>query len=342
MPYSDYTAADLMADESFQNWFYKRNQEHIQFWEQWISQHPHKSKIVEEAIYLLTQLQFTELPVGQAKIESSWQQLEKLLEPATKHNRHTVNRKLSPVWYKVAAAITGILLVASIYFLAERSNTVTHHTQYAELSTITLPDGSTVTLNGNSTLRYKSQWHSDSPREVWLDGEAFFQVKKKPDVGTTLAAKFIVHASQMDVQVLGTSFNVSDRRGKTKVVLNTGKVQLASHHTESEIPTMMQPGELALFSEKDQKIVKQIVNPENFSSWVNKKLVFDNTTIREIALLLEETYGLQVEVKDSLLLNQKVSGSVPNENINILLSALSRSFDLHIGRSGKKITLRSE
>lgn len=83
-------------------------------------------------------------------------------------------------------------------------------TQYGEQRVVELPDHSVVSLNANSTLRFRNDWsQANTLREVWLDGEAFFSVQKQE--GAAGPAKFIVHTNDLDVEVLGTRFNVSNR-----------------------------------------------------------------------------------------------------------------------------------
>jgi transmembrane sensor len=346
MDYLSYRAEDFAADESFQNWVYRRNPPDIRFWERWLQEHPYKHQTVQQAVALLQGLKGTENPVPFSSIEASWQKLDRLIDrqaasqagkPAIQHYLWTGN------WYKVAAAIAGILLVAAIALFGLEQKDRSHTTDFGKISRITLPDGSQVTLNGNSTLRYDTDWETAGQREVWLQGEAFFRVVKQTHIkdGQPANRKFIVHTADLDVEVLGTTFNVLNRKAKTQVVLNTGKVKVEGPLL-NEQELVMQPGDLVEVSHQNNTLTRKTVNPQNFSSWINKKLVFDNTPLREVAMLLEETYGVQVEVADNLLLDQKVSGSVPNDNIHVLLHALARSFDLNIRRSGEKITLYSE
>jgi ferric-dicitrate binding protein FerR (iron transport regulator) len=101
-----------------------------------------------------------------------------------------------------------------------------------------------VLLNANSQLRTPARWPAGARREVWLEGEAFFQVTKKGAApgGGTDGARFVVHTGQVDVAVLGTRFNVTNRRGQTTVTLNEGKVKLEEGDLDGAV--IMEPGEL--------------------------------------------------------------------------------------------------
>ena len=209
---------------------------------------------------------------------------------------------------------------------------ITHSTVYGEIATIILPDNSTVVLNGNSEIRY-APGLGQGAREVWIEGEAFFSVKHTHD-----NRKFVVHSSEeLDVEVLGTEFNVYDRPDAVRVVLNSGKVKLNIRNGNEEPRQIdMRPGELVELHE-DLKYEKRDVNPELYTSWINGKVVLDNTSFREIVVLLEETYGLSVTVPDTTLYNERFSGTVPSENVEALLKALALSFNLSIQENGNNV-----
>lgn len=237
------------------------------------------------------------------------------------------------IYWRAAAVLVGLLLVtAAGYRLLVHKSWVRHQTFYGELATIVLPDSSTVILNGNSRISYRPQWNK-GPREVWIEGEAYFSVKHTAD-----DRKFIVHSSkEMDVEVLGTEFNVYDRPDATRVVLNSGKVKLNIRKNREETAYVdMDPGELVEFHQ-DLAYEKRSVNAERYSSWINGKVVLENTPFREIAVLLEETYGLSVSVPDTSLYSERFSGTVPGENAEALLKALALSFNLRIKASGNNV-----
>lgn len=339
MPYEDYATEEFVADESFQNWVYRRNESDVKFWETWIDQHPEKRHTVEQAIGMLLTLRFTEPSAPPRQVNRAWNQLQEQLS-----HQPPVIRRL-PVFRQYrfyAATFAGILaLWAGWFWFTARE--VIHQTPYGAIARVTLPDGSAVVLNGNTTIRYAANWATNQPREVWLDGEAFFEVRRKPKaIAKQLpSAAFVVHSGNLRVRVLGTRFNVFNRRGDTRVVLNSGKVALATDTDRQTNLLVMQPGELAEFSEKEQKITRKSVNPDRYSAWVTHKLVFDHTPLREITQLLEETYGLTVTVDNPALLDQQVTGSMPNDNVEILLDALSRSLDLTITRNGNQLAIHT-
>jgi transmembrane sensor len=237
-------------------------------------------------------------------------------------------------WYRVAAVFAGlILLLAGAYPFIFQTDRITVTTAYGEVRRLTLPDHSTVTLNGNSSLEYDGNWRDGEPREVWLKGEAYFSVTH-----TESDQLFRVNGEkQFQVEVLGTEFNVSTRQSKPRVVLNSGRVRLKLSEQPSDTVNL-KPGE-ALEKNAQGQFIKRNVNPNAYSSWKSQKLVFEDTSLDEIVLLLQDTYGLSVQVSDTALLGQKLTGSVPNENVDLLLHGLAQLFDLKITREKEKVHL---
>ncbi len=244
---------------------------------------------------------------------------------------------------RMAAAFIGLLLLAGLYYrLFMYQDIITFSTGYGQTASRTLPDGSVVTLNGNSTLNYPATWEDGQAREVSLQGEAFFTV-----VHTNSHQKFIVATNdQLHVEVLGTEFNVNTRKAGTRVVLSSGSVRLhlpivhsASGKLDKGEEVLMKPGHLVEFSKEKNSYVKKEVDPKIYTSWKEEKLIFDNSTLQEIIGILEETYGLEVVVPDKSLLQERFTGAVPNESAEILLISLSKSFNLKITRTTSKVTI---
>jgi ferric-dicitrate binding protein FerR (iron transport regulator) len=188
-------------------------------------------------------------------------------------------------------------------------------------------------LNSNSRIRYASQWNNSQAREVWLEGEAFFSV-----VHTQNHQKFLVKTpSAMAIEVLGTQFNVKNRSSETRVVLKSGKVKLQLTGQANSAPIVMAPNESVALTKTATGYTKTKVDAQQYLSWIRHKLIFKNTSIAEIKTLLEETYGLTVTIPDSRLLNEKISGSVPSNNVESLLFALSESFNYQIIRKNNQL-----
>lgn len=232
-------------------------------------------------------------------------------------------------WLGWAAAC--VLLIVGGWLTDSLSDaTQVVQTAFGETRHITLEDGTQVVLNANSTLRYDRE----DLREVWLDGEAYFRVTHTIEHDT-----FRVHTADLAVNVLGTAFNVHTRHEATSVVLNEGKVTLELTQSDDIGPLGMEPGERVSFSQKTKSLEKDYVDPQNYTAWTEGAILFDHTSLREIATLLEDTYGVRVVVADPQLLKKELSGQVDLQ-LNIIITLLEKSFGLEITRQEDTIFIR--
>lgn len=217
---------------------------------------------------------------------------------------------------KAAAVITGLLILALIYATTLSDRTTRIETAYGEVKEYILPDNSVVVLNGNSSIEY-SPWN-EGPRSISLSGEAYFSVTH-----TKNHQKFIVRIpGGLEVEVLGTEFNVTARESNTSVVLNSGVVRVNGLPADSSIT--LKPGERIALNPSRERVVRAVVDTERYVSWKDHKLIFDDTPLREIITTMEETYGYTVTVEDTSLLDETFTGTIPNNDIDILVIGLNK------------------
>ncbi len=335
--YLHYTAEDFILDEAFQQWVQQPSGEQQAFWEQFLHRHPEKRAAVEEARHFLRSLAFRKVTPTAQEYHTVLQNIEAGHPKAVISANHF--RKASFWQWQAAAALFLVGLGTLIYlWWVVPAQTVTWQTAYGEKKEIMLPDSSVVVLNANSTLRYAAAWDDRQPREVWLAGEAFFEVKKKP----VTSQQFLVHASTLEVEVLGTSFNVNHRRDKTQVVLNTGKIRLHRTDTDRDPQNdalVMQPGQMVEYFEQEKKLVQKTVNPAAYSSWQENVLIFEGTCISAIAQRLEDTYGFRVVIQDPSLADTKFTATIPTDRVETLLSLLSELLGVPVTQTGRTVTI---
>jgi transmembrane sensor len=260
-------------------------------------------------------------------------------------------RSTSPIWrrWAAAAAVVGLAVgVGGKLYVQQQAQpevaTVTselaeapvrYTTTYGQTREVRLPDGSVVTLNANSTLRHAAVWNASAPREVWLDGEAYFSVKHLPN-----HQRFRVHtAGNFNVEVLGTKFTVYRRHAQERVVLLSGKVRV-DFNDQHQADVILKPGELLQTTDAQPKrVVHKTVQAPTYAAFTNRKLVLDDTPISELATQLRDTYGLDVVVLDPALNRQTITGTVPVGDVDLLCQALQASFDIKVERQAQRILL---
>lgn len=348
MKYTTYSVKDFVADPFFQQWVTRPDAASNAFWENWLHTYPFKEPDVAEAREIIRVLGFTADMEANQDFIAVWDQIQAGLKQP-EEMPVLVPEPAAPWWqrpytYRSWAAVFIGLLVLSVggwLLRPEENRLVTVATAFGQVRTITLPDSSQVTLNANSTLSYVADWRqADAPRQVWLKGEGFFSVRKKKQPNTA-DAKFKVHTSSLTVEVLGTRFNVHDRRSRTQVVLASGQVKVALPAAAGQQPIVMKPGDYVGYTAASKHLVRKTVAVKAYTSWVNNQVFFQNATLAEIALLLEDNYGYRVTFQDEALARSRFTGSIPDKNISLLFTALSRLYDLQITRDQQQVTITS-
>lgn len=314
------TVEDVVADESFLNWYYKESEERIHEWESWLSVNPDQAPLVQEAIEFMDQLSLKKMPVSAEETERQLTAIHKRID---ENNTPVVRMRSSRKRWWISAAAAVVLIAASVtYFTWGTSSCPSIDTVFGEVRSNALPDGSTMILNANSNATLSTDWEEGKDREVWLNGEAFFKVAKTPQ-----KSRFIVHAGELDVIVTGTQFNVLNRDGKTTVLLTEGSVIL---RTKDGKEMAMKPGD---YVEMDHQLVeKKLVKEENVLAWKDNRLAFDNTPLKEAAQMISYHYGVKITLEDNLG-NATLTGIMTNNNLDELLKAIEFALDVRVTRA---------
>jgi len=240
---------------------------------------------------------------------------------------------------RIAAWAASVVLVLGLglYWGKDYMLYKTYHTRYGNVEAFYLPDGTRVTMNANSTLKVAHGLESSDLREVWLTGEAFFNVARRRE-----GSRFVVHTETMDIVVLGTRFNVVNRRGKTEVVLNEGKVKLLPTQNRAKEPVVLHPGDYAALTLTDTVVKRRVVRPERYSAWRENKLVFEDTPLREVVQVLNDYYGTRIVLKGASLKNRQLTATLPNDDLNLVLNGLSAAYRLRVVRQQESILLLAD
>jgi transmembrane sensor len=227
-------------------------------------------------------------------------------------------------WWSAAAAVL-ILFSATWIVLKDRKQVnQPSPTQYISLvnpegkrNKVTLEDGTVVWLNAASTLKYPH--HFSKIREVYLSGEAFFEVhhdEKKP---------FLVHTPHITTQVLGTSFNIYAFKNESEIVtVNSGKVHVGDQKGNG------------LFLVRNQRSIYNghgfngvsTIDASGVTSWTNGTLNFNGKKLKDVTIMLKRWYGVTLKIENDKIGNMVLAGEHTNESLRDVLETLS--FALHI------------
>jgi len=217
------------------------------------------------------------------------------------------------------SAVAAGLLVAVIagwrYYGKQKTETFILSAERGQKSSLTLPDGSRVILNSASTISYTSEYNSKE-RNVFLQGEAYFEVAKNP------GKAFVVHSQDMSVEALGTKFNIRSYVEDPCIVttLLEGKVR-ASAGNRSEI---LLPEEEASYDKSSGEITKaRVQDAEHIVPWIRNELLFTDSSLAEIAVILERMYNVTVIFDDAETRKYTYTGLVRNNSLSNVLELIS-------------------
>lgn len=320
---------DFILDDKFQKWVLRPDDFDNHYWQSFIKANPDKIALIEEAKKILLSIDIHNEPVNKEHIDLQYRKL--LAKTGLNQSKSSL---VSKTLFKVAAAV-AVLIVSSLlaYFnFFQSSYDFQYNTEYGEVKQLVLPDSTLVTLNGNSTIAYNNDWRKQGTRQVWLNGEAFFHVKHHP----VAYPDFHVVAGDLKIEVTGTKFNLHYRENKKSVVLNEGSLNLSSTKNNSHVNLV--PGEMAIYNPLKSAFTKVNVKPEVHKSWVDSRLVFDNTPLIDVINILRDTYGMEVEF-DSAIQQRRISGTVPSDNLDVLLLAIEKTFNFKIHKENNHIKI---
>lgn len=320
-----------MSDPKFQEYVFRQGYEPaLQLhWQQIRDQFPEQVSVMQEAEEMLKafrQQALTTDPEGEWLV---WQEVKKVLDVPTAVKRRILRRPaLAAAWIGLALLIGGWLCWHILSH--QQAAIVTTADEKGAFKLVKLPDSSQVMLGANSDIRYQPSWNRKGPREVWLNGDAHFEVKhlNKEPQRVTEREKFLVHVNDVEIEVLGTVFNVWNRNGKTEVELESGKVKLRMKDTGKEM--ILRPGEVATISGRELELNEEKSDLVLQGPAHDKLYELNNTSVAEIIKMIAGTYGKKVVVEDTALLSRRIDGVLPLCHEKDLLFALSGILDIRV------------
>ncbi|WP_215224133.1 FecR family protein [Echinicola shivajiensis] len=341
MKFDPNNESDFLKHPLFLKWIKAPNAELDRFWNAWSKKHPEKQSMMLRAKELSKSLMWkNKYSMKQERHEkmldnlilfnSKWEHEQKI-----KQLNSTKDSSQLKWWLATAASILLLGFLTLSYF--EFGEGSKNHQQESIWITKTaakgikkivhLPDGSAITLNSDSEIRYPSSFEKE--RTVELKGQAFFEVVKNPDL------PFSVHSGDLKTTVLGTSFDVSaypeDQEFHVAVV--TGKVKV---DTENGVSTMITPEEATYYDTQKQSLTKGSYDYNHLIGWKERILKFQEEPYSRVFDRLSRWYNVSFDFSDEAIFPGKYSGEFRNESLENVLKGMQYSlgFDYEI-KDGK-------
>ncbi|MCK0146496.1 DUF4974 domain-containing protein [Arenibacter sp. F26102] len=201
---------------------------------------------------------------------------------------------------------------------------------------VELSDGTLVFLNAGSSLKYPVNFLSEGPRQVFLTGEAYF------DVTTNESNPFIVNVDELDVKVLGTEFNISayGEDEHIDVVLVKGAVDLNKKERLQEGAVELSPGQKGTFYQDSMGITVDDVNTSLYTSWMQGKIIFNDLTFKVILKKLERHYNIEIVNTNAEIENEVFHASFDNVDIGEVLGYFNDIHNIDFKIKGNRVIIK--
>lgn len=270
-----------------------------------------------------------------------WQRFETLLateEILTQTSHSTtatststpVIRMRKPIHRYWWAAAASVLLIAGTFFLARQPLYTTQQTAQNKDSLL-LPDGTRLYLNAHTSVKYPRRFKGDT-RDIYMQqGEVFVDVKHMPE------KPFTVHLKNVDIEVLGTSFDIKETKQGVKVFVQSGKVRaIYKSKNKSVILTPGQEADMLLASES---ITTRIHRNNNPIAWKTGQLTFDDTPLSEVADILGDYYKVHFVLKGDQVADKKLIATFHKESLSEVLDILSKTLQVQTSQKDSTVEI---
>lgn len=243
-------------------------------------------------------------------------------------------------WIQIASAILlPVFMISNFYLYRENtillSKEIVIETGLGERASVTLPDGSTASLNSESRLVYHPKDYNQSERSIHFGGEGYFQVKH--DIGIP----FFINAQGLQVKVLGTKFNLLVRKTDrtAELALEEGRVLLQSTNTKKQV--ILNENQKAILDYSTGNItVIYDDHIKDISAWRHGDMIFRNTPLAQVIRMIEDNYNVHIKINSNNYLDDPFTSTLPINNLNEVLQVLEHSYHLKAVINGKEIILK--
>lgn len=354
--YDNYEIEDFLQDDSFIDWILHEKTESDGFWATFLSDHPEKRTLVEKARAILIsinvkplddQLSDTEIRLRVSLIqEQAFRQVPERLVPMIKIYQRQ--------WFKTAAILLVFISIGFIAYqiLTKQDDLVTKDVvNVVKISNtskkskfVQMNDGSLAVLTPGSEMQFPSTFEGKE-RNVYLQGEAFFEVHKDHD------HPFLVHSQNMITRVLGTSFTVKafKNAAEFKVIVNTGKVWVYDEKTKptaekKDVVIALTPNQQVTYKRDDLQFKKDtLIHPSLLSKEVAvKELNFTNIPFSTVISKLNVAYGIQIEYNKQKLGDLRITALLAEHPLNEKVELICRAVNAKCRFADGRIIIEEE
>jgi transmembrane sensor len=339
----------FLDNDQFIQWVTHPDESVNAYWNDWMQKNPHRVEELLMAKQIATDLKLAQKEADSDKLSIAiWDKINMRIDKGDKVisiSRHSYKRSRFIIAASVAAAL--VVISSTFYLLSINkkegnkpvqkiassivSNDLRHINVTSESRIVYLVDGTKITLKPGASIRHAVFLQKDK-REVYLDGDAFFEVAKDS------SRPFYVYAHDIVLRVLGTSFNVTTNKsnGNVTVFVRTGKVSVYKKSNRSKAEFILTPNESVLYTAQNQSIVKS-----EFDTSLSRALItsnyainfnFEEIPVTKIFEVLEEAYGIKIiydkEIFSKCIITTALNDATFDEKLKIICEATNATYNI--------------
>jgi transmembrane sensor len=291
--------------------------------EEWRTANP-ENQAEYEAIEKLWNISGEASEPGEIDLDAEWRRMEAAISPVMTGKT---------VMMRIMQIAASLVLVAVLGFLAVKfSGNKSEKAPATAMSSVILPDGTSVSLNAGSAISYKKGFGS-THRTVRLKGEAWFEVKKNADL------PFVISAGEANVRVTGTKFNVNAYHTlkDIRVTVTEGTVKFYNNADPGKEITL-HAGETGVMNKSDRALTSMVTANLNDIAWKTGIMDFHDTPLSDVTEILIDTYHQKIDL-DPAIENCRVTVRFENRELDAVLNVLRSTLELKITTKGKRIII---
>ena len=334
---NDSIVKSLLDDPYFHKWIINPDKTCQEFWDNWAGKSEERQACKEIARAMLLSFEFKFTTVSPQEKDNLWDKIsERMDRPTPVVTIEELPSTSRNWWYAVAASL---LLLVTAYFAYNNDqsepmeatgvkvNFIEKIAPEGKISTFKFEDGTTVKLFAGSVIRYPVKF-SEENREVYLQGEGFFEVTRDT------SRPFTVSTNTLKTTALGTSFNIQTSENETKcnVSLVTGnvRVEMLENLSGRTKTIFLEPGEEAVTKFDD--VIKQSFNIQETISWKDGFIYLENKRFDETISILKRWFKVDFVIKNRVKFESKLkgktgNGSFQNQSLENILKVIGHSFE---------------
>jgi transmembrane sensor len=360
--YNNFTVEDLVWDLNFRQWVLSPTRESEAAWTEWMENNVGRKKMVDEARQIVLSLKVVESPLRDEDVREIVQNtVSRLNQPISLHDiEKPLTAFYQKTWFRVAASVSILLVVGWLF----RSNLTMNETEVVSTTvevfpepkhtfvkkvnetsvamTVELADKSTVVLSPGSYIQYEADFLADK-REVFLVGEAFFDVAKNPE------KPFLVYANELVTKVLGTSFTIKALESSREVTVEvkSGRVSVFAKSDPNAAQKVgnkgleglvLLPNQKMIFKRDEVRMVKTLVEKPQIILPKDQipLFLFEDTPVVEVFKTLEKAYGVEIVYDAALLKDCPLTATLDDQPLNdklmIICKAIEATYEIVDGQ----------